>query len=67
LAIFDLKEHIVLKIDTSDYAIGACINQLGKNKKFYPIAFYLRKMILAETNYDIHDKELLVIVTALQK
>jgi RNase H-like domain found in reverse transcriptase len=26
LAIFDLKEHIVLKIDTSDYTIGAYIN-----------------------------------------
>jgi hypothetical protein len=26
LAIFDLKEYIVLKIDASDYAIGICIN-----------------------------------------
>jgi RNase H-like domain found in reverse transcriptase len=26
LAIFDLEEHIVLEIDTSDYAIGACIS-----------------------------------------
>jgi hypothetical protein len=26
LAIFDLKEHIVLEIDASDYAIGACIS-----------------------------------------
>jgi hypothetical protein len=26
LAIFDLEEHIVLKIDASDYAIGICIS-----------------------------------------
>jgi hypothetical protein len=26
LAIFDLEEHIVLEIDVSDYAIGACIS-----------------------------------------
>jgi hypothetical protein len=26
LAIFDPEEHIVLKIDASDYAIGACIS-----------------------------------------
>jgi RNase H-like domain found in reverse transcriptase len=65
LAIFDLKEYIVLKIDASDYAIGACINQLGKNKKLYSIAFYLRKMISAETNYDIYDKELLAVVIVL--
>jgi RNase H-like domain found in reverse transcriptase len=65
LAIFDLKEHIVLKINISDYAIGAYISQLGKDKKFHFIAFHLRKMILTETNYDIYDKELLIIITAL--
>jgi hypothetical protein len=26
LAIFDLEKHIVLKINVSDYAIGACIS-----------------------------------------
>jgi hypothetical protein len=26
LAIFDLKEYIVLEIDASDYAIGVCIS-----------------------------------------
>jgi RNase H-like domain found in reverse transcriptase len=26
LTIFDLEEHIVLEIDISDYAIGACIS-----------------------------------------
>jgi RNase H-like domain found in reverse transcriptase len=26
LTIFNLKEYIVLKIDASDYTIGACIN-----------------------------------------
>jgi hypothetical protein len=57
----------MLKINTSDYAIGACINQLGKNKKLYPITFHLRKMILTEINYDIHDKKLLAIITTLQK
>jgi RNase H-like domain found in reverse transcriptase len=65
LTIFDLKEHIVLKTDASDYAIGACISQLGKDKKFHFITFHLRKMISAETNYDIYDKELLAIITAL--
>ncbi len=26
LAIFDLEKHIILEIDASDYAIGACIS-----------------------------------------
>jgi hypothetical protein len=67
LAIFDLKKHIILETDISDYAIGACISQFDKNKKFHFIAFHLRKMIPAETNYDIHDKKLLAVMTALQE
>jgi hypothetical protein len=65
LAIFDPKKYIILKIDASDYAIGICINQLDNEKKFHPIAFYSRKMIPAETNYDIYDKKLLAIIIAL--
>ena len=65
LIIFDPEEHIVLKTDASDYAIGACFSQLGKDKKLYLIAFYFRKMIPAETNYNIYDKELLAVVTVL--
>jgi hypothetical protein len=38
--------------------------QLKKEKKFHPFAFYFRKILLAEVNYDIYDKELLAIVTA---
>jgi hypothetical protein len=40
---------------------------LGKEKKLHPFAFYFRKMLLAELNYDIYDKELLAIVAAFQK
>jgi hypothetical protein len=67
LAIFDLEKHTILEINVFNYAIGACISQLGSNRKFYSIAFYLRKMILAETVYDIYDKELLAIIIALQE
>jgi hypothetical protein len=55
----------MLKTNISNYAIGACINQLNKNKKLHPIAFHSKKIIPAETNYNIHDKELLAIVIAL--
>jgi RNase H-like domain found in reverse transcriptase len=65
LAIFDPEKSITLKIDVSDYAIGACIMQTKNDEKFHPLAFYSRKMIPAETNYDIHDKELLAIVTTM--
>ena len=49
--------------DILDFAIGACLMQ-EHNGKIYIIAYYSRKMSLAELNYDIHDKELLAIVLA---
>ena len=35
------------------------------NKKIYAIIYYSRKISLAEINYNIYDKELLAIVSAL--
>ena len=67
LAIFDPELPIIVETDASDYAIGACISQLGKDGRLHPIAFYSRKMSPAEANYDIHDKELLAIVAAFQE
>jgi hypothetical protein len=40
---------------------------IKKKEKFHSFAFYLRKMLLAELNYDIYDKKFLAIVTAFQK
>jgi hypothetical protein len=57
----------VVETDISDYAIGTCFMQIGKDGKLYPVAFYSKKIFLAEMNYDIHDKELLTVVTAFQE
>jgi hypothetical protein len=35
-----------------------------KKRKLYPFAFYSRKILPAELNYDIYDKKFLAIVTA---
>ncbi|GMF82078.1 unnamed protein product [Aspergillus oryzae] len=41
--------------------------QVGPDGKLRPIAFESRKLVQAELNYDIHDKELLAIVSAFKK
>jgi hypothetical protein len=56
-----------METDVSDYTIRAYINQIKDDEKLYPIAFYSRKISLAETNYDIYNKELLAIVAAFQE
>ena len=61
---FNGKRPIQVKTDALDRAIEACLTQ-EYDKRRYPIVYYLRKLILAEQNYDIYDKELLVVVVAL--
>ncbi|MBW0586834.1 hypothetical protein O181_126549 [Austropuccinia psidii MF-1] len=62
---FPLNEE-ALKTDASDYALGAVLSQVSDSGK-HPIAFDSRKLIPAELNYEIHDKELLGIVWALKR
>jgi RNase H-like domain found in reverse transcriptase len=57
----------VLETDTLDYAISICISQSDNEERLRPIAFYSRKMIPMELNYEIHDKELLAIITTFSE
>ena len=65
LCTFQANEPARIETDASDLAIGACLCQM-KDQKWHPVAYYSRKMSAAEQNYDIHDKELLAVVCALQ-
>ncbi|SLM35926.1 gag-pol polyprotein [Lasallia pustulata] len=67
LAIYDPEKEAILETDASDYAIGACLAQNGEDGKRRVVAYYSRKMTGPETNYDIHDKELLAVVEALRQ
>ncbi|MBW0559273.1 hypothetical protein O181_098988 [Austropuccinia psidii MF-1] len=54
-----------LLTDASNYALGAILSQVSDSRK-HPIAFDSHKLIPAELNYEIHEKELLGIVWALK-
>ncbi|MBW0575274.1 hypothetical protein O181_114989 [Austropuccinia psidii MF-1] len=66
LSHFDLSLPTIVETDSSDYALGAVLTQISDSGK-HPIAFYSRKLLPAELNYEIHDKELLGIVWALMR
>ena len=55
-----------IEIDTSEYAIGRVLSQ-EQDGKWKPIAFLSRIMQPAKKNYEIYNKELLVIVEVLAK
>jgi hypothetical protein len=52
--------------DANDFALGAVLEQPDALNRWHPVAFYYKSMLPAELNYDIHDKELLAIVCALE-
>ena len=55
-----------VETDTLRYAIGGVLSQ-KQDRKWKPIAFLSRTMQPAERNYEIYDKELLVIMETLTK
>jgi hypothetical protein len=56
----------VVKIDVLDFVLGVYLVQKYLNR-WHLVAYYSYKMTLLELNYDIYNKELLGIVTALKE
>ncbi|MBW0556440.1 hypothetical protein O181_096155 [Austropuccinia psidii MF-1] len=65
LAHFNASLPTIVETDASDYALGAVLSRVNDSGK-HPIAFDSCKLLPAELNYEIHDKELLGIVWALK-
>jgi hypothetical protein len=63
----DLAKPFIVETDASDFALGAILPQFGIDGLLHLIAFYSRKLTNAEINYQVYDKELLVIITAFEQ
>ena len=63
---FNLKKKIMVEIDTNKIVLNAILSQLDKKDRLYPITFYFRKFTISELNYNIYDKELLVIIDSFK-
>ena len=66
LKIYTLSLLIIVKTDVLDFILGVYLVQKYPDG-WYLIAYYSRKMILLELNYNIYNKELLGIVAVLKK
>ncbi len=53
------------EINASNFAVGACLYQI-KDEQQKLIAYQSKKLSELEKRYEVHNKELLVIVKALQ-
>jgi hypothetical protein len=63
---FDYDREIVVETDASDYVSAGVLSQYDDEGTLHPVAFYSKKHSPAECNYEIYDKELLIIVRAFE-
>jgi hypothetical protein len=70
----DFEKKFYLQTDALAYGVGAILSQQGRNPfyvqknskpKNHPIAYYLATFTPTERNYDIYERELLVIMKSL--
>ena len=66
LAHFNPQKQIILETNASDNVTVAIMSQYDNNNILRPVAFMSKKMLPAECNYEIFDKELLAIVKAFE-
>ena len=57
-----------IKADSSDFATGAVLSQQSTtDRKWHPVVFYSKSLSSMERNYEIHAKEMLAIIHALEE
>ena len=62
----DLDKEMRVEADASDFAIEEVLSMKYKDKKQRPVAYISKSLNEAKRNYEIHDKEMLVIIQCLE-
>ena len=55
-----------MEVDASDYATEGVLSMEGEDGKWRSVAFLSKSLNETERNYEIHDKEMLVIIRGLE-
>ena len=62
------SEPFRVEADSSDFATGAVLSQQSTmDRKWHPMAFYSKSLSSMEWDYEIHNKEMLAIICALEE
>ena len=64
---YNSDHKIVIKIDVSNYVFENILSQYDENNILHSIVYFSKKHNLTECNYEIYDKELMIIVRAFEK
>jgi hypothetical protein len=63
---FNSIKKVILETDFLDYVNDEVLSQYDDEEILHSMIFYSKNMILAECNYEIYDKELLIIIRCLK-
>ena len=66
LAVSDRDQEMRVQADALDYATGGILSVKGTDGKWRPVAFISKSLSPPERNYEIHNKEMLVVVWCLE-
>jgi len=62
------SEPFCIEADSSDFASRVVLSQqLPREDKWHPVAFYSKSLSPVEWNYEIHNKEMLTIIHTLNE
>ena len=64
---FDPALKIRIEPDASGFALSAILTQQHEDGQWHPVAYWSRKMLPAESHYQIYDAEMLAIVSAFKQ
>ena len=66
LAILDIDREMRVEADASDYATEEVLSTKCEDRKWRPVAFISKSLNAMEQNYEIYDKEMLVVIRCLE-
>jgi len=66
LAAPDLDKKMRMEVNALNYATGGMLSMKCKDERWRPVAFLSKSLNKIERNYEIHNKEILVIVKGLE-
>jgi len=66
LVALDLDKKMRMEVDTLDYVTGGVLSIEGEDGLWRPVVFLSKSLNETKRNYEIHDKEMLVIIRGLE-
>ena len=67
LIYFDPSKECHVETDLSDYVSAGVLSQEDDNGILHPVAYFSKRIVPAECNYEIYDKELLAIIQCFEE